>query len=226
VAYDQRYFGASDWPDAGENFSVDTHSDDLIGFVEALEAGPVSVVSWSYGGDVVARAAVARPDLFHALVFYEPDVNGLIDSLPGSGEAVDQMLAGLRPAFAAVEEGRLEDAALRLIEGVFSMPEGDAKTEPEEILRIFRENSRAIPAFLAAPAGDRATCEELGNVRVPTLVVRGSDGFVLDAMVSERVVQCMPNAIIAILNGVTHDGPYRKPGVFAEMIDNFLKLFD
>ena len=64
IAYTQRYFGSQPWPDDGKQFSQATHAADLIAFIETLNAGPVHVVAWSYGGSVATLAASRRPELF------------------------------------------------------------------------------------------------------------------------------------------------------------------
>ena len=63
IAYTQRYFGTETWPDEGKNFSVTTLADDLAKFIKALNAGPVHLVGWSYGGLVAVTAAVSDPSL-------------------------------------------------------------------------------------------------------------------------------------------------------------------
>ncbi|WP_172329209.1 alpha/beta fold hydrolase [Mangrovicoccus sp. HB161399] len=224
IAYDQRYFGTRDWPDDGRNFSADTHAADLVAVAEALGGGPVGLVAWSYGGDVAARAAIARPDLFSAIVLYEPDVAGLIDGLAGASAAAEHVLAGFGPAIAAVEAGQLEDASLRFIEAVFALGEGGAEAEPEEWRNVWRENGRTIPPFLSAPAGDTATCADLSAVRVPILVVRGAQSTVYDVMMAERLAACAANALVLAMPDSNHDGPYRHPDLFAAMIGSFLDL--
>jgi len=224
VAYDQRYFGARAWPDAGDSLSADTHAADLIALVEALDTGPVAIVAWSYGGDVAARAAVARPELFSTMVLYEPTITDLIDGLPGARAATEALYANFGPAFSAIEAGQLEDAALRFIEAVFDLPEGGAEAEPERWRSVWRENGRTIPLYLQGLAGDTATCSELSAVRVPTLVVRGATSTIYDVMMAERLTACESNAVVVTLPEANHDGPYRQPDRFAEMIDSFLDL--
>ena len=55
IAYTQQYFGTGPWPDAGKNFSIATHADDLVKFITALNAGPVHLVTRSWGGTVARR---------------------------------------------------------------------------------------------------------------------------------------------------------------------------
>jgi pimeloyl-ACP methyl ester carboxylesterase len=59
IAPTQRYFGTGRWPDDGARFSMETHVDDLVALVAKLDAGPVHVVGWSYGGGI-ALALIAR----------------------------------------------------------------------------------------------------------------------------------------------------------------------
>ena len=66
IAYTQRYFGTGPWPDDGKNLSVATLADDLAKFIATLNAGPVHLVGWSYGGQVAATAAVKNPTLVRA----------------------------------------------------------------------------------------------------------------------------------------------------------------
>lgn len=224
ISYDQRHFGKSVTPDETAIFSADAHANDLISFVEALELGPVSLVAWSYGGDVAARAAIARPDLFRAMVYYEPDINGLIAGLPGASRATDDLYNRFGPAMAAIEEGDLSTAALRFIEIVFLLASGGANEEPESWKAVWQENGRTLPAYLSAPAGNIATCQRLNSIQVPTLVVTGSIGHIYDSMMAERVAECQSYALLVTMKGVNHDGPYRKPEEFAEKIITFLDL--
>lgn len=222
IAYDQRYFGTADWPDEAEHFTIDTHADDLIAVIEALDAGPAHVVTWSYSGDVAARAAIKRPDLFRAMVHYEPAIPSLLDGLPGADQATQRMFAGFAPAMAAVQDGRAEDSALRFIEAVFDLPEGAAASEAEPGPTIWRENGRTVAPYLKAPEGETVSCEAAGRIGAPTLIVQGGTTFTRFSMMAERLGQCQPNAVVATLADVNHDGPHRKPLEFGAMIEGFL----
>ena len=45
VAYTQRYYGTSAWPDNGANFNRETHVNDLLNVIAALDAGPVHLLT-------------------------------------------------------------------------------------------------------------------------------------------------------------------------------------
>src|SRR5947209_19225920 len=50
IAYTYRYHGTAPWPDAGQDYSAATHAADLAAFIRELNAGPVHLVTLSYGG--------------------------------------------------------------------------------------------------------------------------------------------------------------------------------
>src|SRR5690606_32990700 len=68
VAYTQRYFGDAAWRADGPPFGAGTHGRDLISVCEALGAGPVAVVAWSYAGHAALSAASLRPELFRGML--------------------------------------------------------------------------------------------------------------------------------------------------------------
>lgn len=226
VAYDQRYFGTAAWPDDGANFSADNHATDLIAFVEHLDAGPVYLVTWSYSGDVGSHFALKRPDLVRAMVHFEPAVGSLMTGLPGAERVTNDMFAKFGPAMEAMKDGRLEDSSLRFLDAVFELPVGSADKEPEPWPTIWRQNGRTIPLFLKGRGGDVVTCDALGELRIPTLVIVGANSHPRYAMMSERLAACQPNAVLVTMDDVNHDGPYRRPGELAEMIDSFLDLVE
>ena len=226
VAYDQRYFGAADWPDAPERFAVQTHVDDLIGFIEGLDAGPVDLVTWSYSGVVGAKAAFARPDLVHAMVHYEPSFGDPVEGLPGAKAARAGYFGLFGPGVAAMRAGDNEVAALRFLEGVFRMPEGDAEREPEAWQAIWKLNGRTLPIMFGRDNGTPLTCADLASIQAPTLVITGAETIIYWTMIGERIAECQPNALHLVMAGVNHDGPYRKPERFARMINDFLGLIE
>lgn len=224
VAYTQRYFGTADWPDDGANFTRETHISDLIAFIEGLDAGPVDLVTWSYSGEIATYAALRRPDLFRSMIHYEPDIEALLADQPGAEAARGQFFATLGPLIAALEAGEMEAAALRVIESVFRMPEGSADNEPEPFPTYWKENGRTLPIYNGMAPGAPISCEDLGQLKIPTLVVLGTETLVQWAMIAERLVDCSGNALLARMEGVTHDGPYKRPERFADLVLGFRAL--
>lgn len=222
IAYTQRYFGTGDWPDSAEGFQRQTHIDDLIAFVEGLDAGPVNLVTWSYSGEVGVMAMLARPDLFNAAIHYEPTVERLVAGVPGGDNASRKLFSQFGPAVAAAQEGRAEDAALRFIEVVFQLPEGKAVGESGE--QMWRENGRTVMPFISMAPPAMIDCATLGRITAPTLVVQGTETYTQDSIMAEQVAGCVGNGMTLPLAGANHDGPYRQPEAFGAMITGFLSL--
>lgn len=194
--------------------------------VFTVDAGPVDLVTWSSSGEVGIGAMLERPDLFHAAIHYEPVAATLIDGLPGAASATREMFSRFGPAISTMKGGDLEAASLRFLEAVFRMEDGAAEAEPQEWQEIWKTNGRTIPGMLAIDTDDPATCDDLGGIKVPTLVVQGERTLTRYAMMADRVAECLPNALSVVMPGVNHDGPYRRPEDFAHVALNFSQLVE
>lgn len=221
IAYSQRYFGTQPWADRGAAFSRDTHIDDLIAFTASLNAGPVTLVTWSYGGDIGTHAMLRRPDLFRAAVHYEPSIGGLLHNTPGGREAQAAFVSSLEPAIEALGSGRIEDAGFLFLEAICGMQPGTGRDEPEPWLSIVRDNARTLPLLLGLEAGAPISEEQLTGITQPVLIVLGEHALPRYRLIGERLRDCLPTASIETLPGVGHDGPYRNAEGFAQMIARF-----
>ena len=221
VALTQRYFGADDWPDAAAHFSRETHIADLIAFIEALDAGPVHLVTWSYGGEVGLYAMQRRPDLFRAAVHYEPSIGALLNAIAGGPEAQADFAATLAPALAALKAGQVEDAGFRFLEAVFSLPPDGARREPEAMHALVRDNARTLAPFLQLAPPPTLTDADLAAMKAPMLIVHGDRTHRRYKLIAETLVAVLPNARAAVMPGVNHDGPYRNAAALASLICDF-----
>ena len=227
VAYDQRYFGPAEWPDDAAGFSVATHAEDLAGVIDALDAGPVHLVTWSYGGLVGLNAAMRHPEKFRSITHFEPTVSSLHAGLSGERAAISQKFASFGPMAEALQAGEEEDAVRRLIEAVFRLEPGEAETHSDLAQQMWDDNARTLPQFLeAVAAAEPIDCDGLAGLDVPTLVMQGSDAYVLDAMMADEVVRCQPNATGSVLEGTNHGGPVQDRVAIIDAVLSFIELTD
>ena len=70
IGYDRRGHGQSERP-AGSH-GIETHSEDLAGLIDQLDAGPAHVVTSSIGGNIALAMAVQYPDRLASLCLHEP----------------------------------------------------------------------------------------------------------------------------------------------------------
>jgi len=224
IAYTQRYFGIEPWPDEGKNFSVTTLADDLAKFITLLNAGPVHLVGWSYGGLVAVTAAVSDPSLVRSLILYEAFVLSVLPAESPEGKIVREDRARMFGPVVAVasETGDFIKAAKLLQEVVFQLRPGEFNSLPEDLRTVLLDNARVVPLMFAAPPPPVITCDLLKDFTRPTLVMRGEKSRAVFTLISEAITKCVPGAQQVILQNVNHDGPCRDPAAFTAAVFEFL----
>ena len=169
LAPTQRYFGTLPWPDAGKNFSIDTHAEDLADFVRTLQLEPVTLVGWSYGAAVCLQMAVRRPGLVRRLILYEPGTATFVRTPADARAAAADRLAMTAPARARIDE-RDESEAVRLfMDGVNDL-HGSFDNLPHDVQRIIRDNSRTLSLLFTAPP-PALSCDDLERLGSTPVVV-------------------------------------------------------
>ncbi len=125
IALDQRYFGTAPWPEDQSGYSIDGHTEDLATFIQGLNAGPVHVVGWSYGGAVALETGIRYPQLVKSLFLYEPSpiLSAVTDAECLNRIAEDRK--GLGPAMTAYKANDLPGTAEKFNEWVFKLKDGE-----------------------------------------------------------------------------------------------------
>lgn len=223
IAYTQRYFGTEPWPDDGKNFSVASLADDLSKFITTLNAGPVHLVGWSYGGQVATITAVKKPSLVRSLILYEASINSMLPTESAEGKAAREDRAKMfAPVIAAAKAGDHVQAAKLLQEAVFQLPPGGFDRLPQDWQNRVLDNARTVPLVFAAPPPPVITCDMLKSFARPTLVMRGEKTQASYALITQAIGKCVPRAQQVVLQNVNHDGPRRDPAAFSAAVLDFL----
>jgi pimeloyl-ACP methyl ester carboxylesterase len=223
IAYTQRYFGTAPWNDDGKQFSQATLADDLGKFIASLNAGPVHLVAWSYGGPIAAIAALKNPSLIRSLTLYEPALMSVLPESSDEGKTARadraQMMAS---SVAASKQGDAVKASRLLLESVWKLPPGGFDQEPLAARTMVDDNARTTPLAFTAPPPPEVTCDMLKNFTKPTLVMYGEKTYVAYKLISKQISSCVPGATLEVLPNVNHDGPMRDPAGLSAAILRFL----
>jgi pimeloyl-ACP methyl ester carboxylesterase len=223
IAYNQRYFGTEPWPDDGKNFSIPTLADDLATFITSFNAGPVHLVSWSFGGLVAMQVAVKNPSLVRSVILYEPNVISVLSTDSAEGRAArEDRSKMLAPVIAAMKGGDAVQATKLAREAWFQLGPGGFDREPQTAQTRMLDNARTMPLLFGAPPPPAITCDMLKNFPQPTLVMRGEKTQLSNVLISEAISRCVPGAQLVVLQNVNHDGPSRDPAAFTGAIFEFL----
>lgn len=221
IAYNQRYFGSTPWQDKGKDFNQMTHAADLIAFIRNLNAGPVHVVSWSYGGSVATLAASQHPELFRSLSIHEPTIGSLIVNTPEGKVAASDFGKEVAQLRSVANSGDTMDATRQFWEFVVRLPAGGFDHEPQGLQKVVLENARTVPLSLNAPP-QPITCDMVTAIKAPVLVTVGANTRPLWSLAAQTMATCVPHGELVTIPNSNHDAIVRQPAAFSRVLLDFL----
>jgi len=214
-AWDQPGYGRSKLV---EPYDLERICASLERLIASLGGEPVVLVGHSMGGFVAQETYARYPQLVKALAlcFTSPAFGG------GSSDFSKQFIAA---RIAPLDEGKtmadIAQALMKTMSGTRSDPSGLALAEkimagiPPD---TYRKAVQLLTTF------DRR--KELADIKVPTLLIAGSDDRTAPPSVMERMAQKIPGAEYVCLQGCGHLGPMDQPDEFNAALLAFLKRHD
>jgi len=205
-AWDQPGYGKSA---VVEPYDLAQVSAALARLIEALGGEPVVLIGHSMGGFVAQETYVRYPKLVKAmaLCFTSPAFAG------GSSDFTRQFLAA---RIGPLDEGKsMAEIAAKLIPTM-----GSNSKLAEQIMAgvppdTYRKAVQLLTTF------DRR--KALGDIKVPTLLVAGSEDKVAPPSVMEKMASKIPGAEYALMPDCGHLGPMDRPDAFNAILLGFLK---
>jgi pimeloyl-ACP methyl ester carboxylesterase len=212
-------YDAHAWDQPGYGGTPAVEPYDLERVAAALErrlpAESVVLIGHSMGGFVAQEAYARFPDRIRALAlcftsaafggsgseFARQFIAARIGPLD-QGSTMAEIAAKVIPA---MRGARSRDDGVTLAQRVMSAVPPDTYRKAVRLLTTFDQRAR-LPA-----------------IRVPTLVLAGSDDRVAPAAVMERMAQKIPRAEFVRLEGCGHLGPMDQPDSFNEALAAFLQ---
>ncbi len=193
-------FGASTLPEWARR--VD-HLAALVGrTIDRLDLGPTLVVGLGFGGWVAAELLAASPSRIAGLALVSP-----MGLKPDDGEIVDQFLYSARD-YAALSLGASER--------LDALTEGVAPDDVDEQLDRARET---VTRVAWKPIGhDRALPGLLAGVRVPAVVVWGTDDAVVPAAASAQWCTLLGAPAPSSVDGAPHHVEVVAPDAVADAL--------
>lgn len=213
LAPDLRGFGRSTAP---PRVTVKDMAEDMALFLRKLDAAPAHVVGISMGGTVALQLALDHPTLVRKLVL----VNTFARLRPRSISEWLYFLSRMVTVTFLSPEQQAEMVAKR----IFPRPEQEGLRK-----KLYRRIVNANPyAYRAAMSSLRRfnVVERLGELRIPTLVVTGSEDTTIPPVAQEELARSIPNARHAIVEGGGHAVIADSPEAFNRILLEFLKDAD
>ncbi|HSK91187.1 MAG TPA: alpha/beta hydrolase [Euzebyales bacterium] len=235
VALDLPGFGDS--PLAGRATSLDAHQRLLGRFLAAEADRPVVLLGNSMGATVALLHAARRPTTVDRLVLVSPvlptsprrrphplvTVQFLLYSVPGVGEWF------VRARRDRIDHRRLVDMALSFLttnpelvprevyEERYALIARHAATADSD--QAFLGTARSLMLLLAEPGRYRHV---IRRVRVPTLVVHGSDDRLVSARCADHLTRLRPDWAVTVLPQVGHVAQLEAPRAVTAAVERWM----
>jgi pimeloyl-ACP methyl ester carboxylesterase len=211
LALDQRGHGDSDWSPEQAYESADLGSD-LTALFSELKLKDAVLVGASWGGLSSILHTANHPDTVRQLILVDIGMEfsqSETDVFPRPREFKDY-----KELETHERNGNLFPAlwTLRGSIGTSVRSEGDVLVRKHD------------PFFFERwPFRNRDYWTEAGQIKVPTLLMHGSDSFVLSAEMAQKTAAAIPNCELVEIGGAGHSIQLDNPPAFEAAIREFLK---
>lgn len=205
VAYSRRYAEPNRNAPIVPDYSARTDGEDLAGLIEALELGPVHVVTHSIGGVAALFCAVAHPTLVRTLTLAEPPLLPWAREHPQGKAGWERFLAEMwHPAGDAFRRSA-PDEAMRVVTDYF-VGEGTFARLPGRVRERVMRNARDWEAFTISNAPwPWLAAEDVAALRVPCLMLSADRTVPLHHFVDDLLARTLRHVERVRITGATHD---------------------
>jgi pimeloyl-ACP methyl ester carboxylesterase len=189
-----------------------------IAFIRALGLSTVDVLGFSIGGMVAQEIALQAPDLVRKLILVGTGPRGAdmstsksSDIFAGTYDQPEHLWLAVH--FSPSDASRR--AGLAFLERKWRRADRDAEVTEEAAAR----QREAIAAYIA---GGETAQGHLKELRLPTLIVQGSNDVIIPTINSYVLQQKLPNAQLILYPDANHGSFYQYPELFVKHATLFL----
>ena len=219
VSLSRRYHYPNPWPDDGRNDSTARHVEDVAAFVRALKVGRVHLVGNSAGGNVAAHVALKYPELLRSVVLGEPALIPPVSPEGKAALAADQK--DREKVEGALKAGDLKLATTLFYDFVIGEQGAFEKLSTDQQQR-WLDNAKTL-GMLGRSGPIPVTCDQLGALSVPALVVRGENTAAIRRHFNESLLDCLPKTTTsAVIPRAHHAWHQANPEDSAKAILTFI----
>jgi len=176
------------------------HETSVIAEAARRIGNPVHLVGHSFGGTVALAAALAGVVDVISLTLFEPNPMRVARDL-GAGQLVDEAY-NMSQQFEAAHFAGDTDAAGCIID--YWGKTGDFAALPPAVADYCRKTAFANVLDWRTAFSFHATAADLRRLACPTLVVRGGAAIPLMVQMTQALVENLPNARTAVVDGAGH----------------------
>ena len=215
IVLDNRGAGRSS--DPGEDYTMQTLADDVIGLLNALAIQKAHVLGISMGGMIAQEVVLNYPERVEKLVLCSTNA-GISKSVPPEMEVLKILMADT--SLKTDEENTRESIPLLFTPDFIENHPEYIETTVQQILKApITPNSykRQLMAVMQFNAGKR-----LKSVHTPTLVVHGKKDILIPAENGEILAKLIPGAKLVLFEEDAHFLTAQQPEQVSTTILDFL----
>jgi esterase len=218
ISLSLRRFFPEHWNGVGGDYLMAQHVDDVIAFIEKLDAGPVDLMGHSRGGHIAFHVAERRPELLRKLVLAEPggELDATLDPAVVPGPTQRARMAAVADKVTA---GDIEGALMSFVDGI----DGDGAWArlPAAPRQQLRDN---VYTLIGQVSENRRpyTRHEAQSITLPTLFVGGADTEGSLPVVLRTLSAHLAGAKTAMIPGTRHWMFEQAPEKYCEIVMDFL----
>ena len=232
ISYSRRYARPNERKGDIMDSTVQNNSADLEALIKGLGLDKVHLVGHSYGGFIAAYFATKHPELLRSLVLVNPAVFTMIASGRSASASFGLLLKSPSVALSARRLINAVDATVKAVEKgdksaaekifVQAVQEGrtDLPPKPKGFSEMVAENAGTLKETTAP--FPQLTPREAGNIKTPTLILRGALSALWDLRISELLSSAIPSAESEEIAGAGHFCLMEKPAEVNERMKRFL----
>lgn len=213
IAPDLRGFGRSPAPGAGP-LTMDGHADDLAALLDGLGIDEAVFCGLSMGGYVLFSMWRRHPERVRALVLCSTRADADTEGVRANRRAIAER---------ALREGSASVADV-MIPSVLSAATRENRPDVVALVREMIEGTD--PATIARGqeglAGRADSTELLPEIRVPTLLLFGSEDPISPVAVGDAMCRALPDARMVVIPAVAHLPNLEAPTAFNAPLAEFL----
>lgn len=213
VRFDYRDTGASTTsPPGAPDYTADDLLDDILAVADSVGAATFHAAGLSMGGGLAQALAVAHPDRLDTLTLLSTSHVGPGTPENGLPPMADRIAASFSdpppdPDWSdadAVVEHLVAD--LRLYAGSAGFDEDHTRQIARRVVERSTDMAAAVTNHYQAGGGFDPG-PRLGELRIPTLVIHGTDDPMFPLEHGEALASIIPGATLLALEGVGHEVP-------------------
>lgn len=222
IGLNLHYHGTTPWITDTPPYSALNHAAQVVRFLYEIKTEPIHLVGNSYGAQIALRVALIVPELLRSLVLHEPSGDALVGG-PDATAIIAQKNLLFALAVDAVNKCKLDMAVQLFITAVMNRGPGRWNAFPEQARTLMLDNARTLPLLFSAPPAPRISCEQLGQLKLPTLIISGAETIPYFSHIGKWVADCIPKARREVISNTTHDSQNEDLVTYNRVLLDFLR---